>query len=158
MNALKITNFILLLTFLLTASNFTFAQTASCRVTTYFRDFDSGNSSGIFVVGNFLLHPDNDEDTTDETTKLLRHDGSGVNVSAGVQISSVYPNKSKDVKVVLSFTGKPDDNFELLNGSKAETIFDRHWKLLSVSDDIKVENRIYTFTLTCERENKKRGR
>ena len=158
MNALKITRFILLLAFLLTASNLAYGQTASCKVTTYFRDFESGNSSGNFFVGNFILQPDDDEATNDEMTKFLHHEESGVNVLAGVQVSSAYQNKSKGIKVALSFTGKPDDTFDLIDGSQAETIFDRHWKLLSVSNDIKVGKRIYTFTLNCGRENKKRGR
>ncbi len=158
MNTLKITKFILFLAFLLAANNFAYGQIASCKVTTYFREIESGNSSGNFLVGNFLLQPDNDEDTTDETTKFLHHEESDVNVSVGVQISSAYPNKSKGIKAALSFTGKSDDTFELIDGSQAETIYDKHWKLLSVSDDIRVGNRIYTFTLSCERENKRRGR
>jgi len=158
MNALKITRFILLLAFLLTASNLAYGQTASCKVTTYFRDFESGNSSSNFLVGKFLLQLDDDDDTTDEITKVLRHEESGVNVSAGVQISSAFQNKSKSIKVALSFNGKAEDTFELLDGSQAETIYDKHWKWLSVSDDIKVGNRIYTFTFSCERENKKRSR
>ncbi|HLM61485.1 MAG TPA: hypothetical protein VK308_11835 [Pyrinomonadaceae bacterium] len=157
MNTLKIKRFVLLLLLFLVASNSAFAQTVSCKVITYFREIESGNSSSNFLVGNFLLQPDNDDDTTDDITKFFRHEDSNVNISVGVQISSTYPNKSKGIKVVLSFTGKPNDTFDLIDGSQAETIFDRHWKLLSVSNDIKVENRIYTFTLNCERENKKRG-
>ena len=42
---------------------------------------------------------------------------------------------------------------ELLDGAKAQTIYDKRWRWLSVSDDVKVGNRIYTFTFACERKN-----
>jgi hypothetical protein len=49
-------------------------------------------------------------------------------------------------------------SFESLDCAKAESVFDKNWKWLSVSDEIRVGSRIYTYTFGCRRENKKVSR
>lgn len=151
---MKITRFALLHILVLTMSSLVYARTEGCGVTTYFREIDSGNSSSRFLVGKFPLNPDEGE-----VTKFFRHEESGVNVSVGVQIfTSAFKDKPKMIRVAMSFSGKSGDTFEMIDGAQAESIYDRHWKWLSVSDNIKVANRIYTFTVSCGREVKRPGR
>ena len=152
----KFTKLVLLLVLLFASSSFAQAQNEVCGVTTYFVDLEAKASSSRFLLGKFDLQLDEENY---EVTKFYSHEESGVKVSVGVQIfPSAFKDKPKTIKVALSFKGKPDDTFEFLDGSQAETIYDKNWKWLSVSDDIKVGNRIYTFTFGCEKENKKRGR
>lgn len=151
---MRITRLILFLAMLLSANNLAQAQTEGCSVSTHFRDLDSGTFSSRLLVGKFLLQSDDNE-----RTEFFRHEESDVNIAVGVQlITSVFKDKPKMIRVAISFTGKPGEAFEMIEGAQAESIFDRHWRWLSVSDKIRARNRIYTFTFSCGREIKKRGR
>jgi len=156
MTVAKFTQFIVLLVLLFTANGFAFAQSEVCGVTTYFVDLDAKASSSRFYVGGFDLQL---AETYDDVTKFFHHKESGVNVTVSATLTKgIFNGEPKMFNIALSFTAKPDDDdFELLDGAKAQTIYDKRWRWISVSDDIKVGNRIYTFTFACERKNKKRA-
>ena len=154
---MRILRFVGCFALLCAASNGAYAQTEVCSLTTYFRDLESKEqvSSSRFLVGSFPLQL-----ADDELTKFFHHQESGINISVGIQmIRSIFSEKEpKRMRLAISFTGKPDDVYDLLEGAGAESIYDKHWKWLSVSNNIKVGGRIYTFTFGCERKNQKRGR
>jgi hypothetical protein len=154
----KFSKIILFLVLLFTANSIAHAQNDVCRITSYFRDLSSTEpfSSSSFYVGGFDLQL---VDDYDDVTKFFHHKESGVNITASATLTTkgFFKNNPKILNIAISFTAQPeDDDFELLNGAKAQTIYDKRWSWISISDDIKVGNRIYTFTLACERKNKKR--
>jgi hypothetical protein len=155
MTVANLTKFVVLIALLFTSSSFAHAQNEVCGVTTYFVDLDAKASSSRFLVGKFDLQLDEDND---DVTKFFHHEESGVDVAVGVWVfGRSSKGGPKTIRVVLSFTGKPDDNLDSLEGTEAESIYDKRWRWLSVSNNIKVRNRIYTFTFGCERKNKKRA-
>ncbi len=146
--------FILSIFFLFATCNVAQAQNEVCRIKTFFRDLEAHASSGIFQVGEFSLLREEEQ-----KTKLFLHQESGVSVVAGVErVESVYPNEKRRIKVALSFTREPADVYDLIDGAEAESVYDKHWKWLSVSNNIKVKNRIYTFIFSCESQKKNRNR
>ena len=156
MTVAKFTKFVLFLVLLFTANGFAFARSEVCGVTTYFVDLDAKASSSRFFVGGFDLQL---VEAYDDVTKFFHHKESGVNVAVGATLTKgIFDGEPMMLNIALSFTAKPeDDDFELLDGTKAQTIYDKRWRWISVSDDVKVGNRIYTFTFACERKNKKRA-
>jgi len=42
--------------------------------------------------------------------------------------------------------------FEETNGSAAESVYDKHWRLLSLTKSLEKEKRTYTFSFSCERQ------
>jgi len=158
MTVAKFTRFVIFIVLLFTANSFTYAQSQVCSVTTYFRDLDSTepSSSSRSFIGGFDLQL---VEVYDDATKFFLHKESGVNVAVSAPLTKgIFDGDPKMLNIALSFTAKPEDNdFELLDGAKAQTIYDKRWRWISVSDDIKVGNRVYTFTFGCERKNKKRA-
>jgi hypothetical protein len=159
MKILKFTQLILLIALLLIASHPAFGQAASCQIINSFHDVELGIFSSNFQVGNLLLQPD-DDDTDNEISKIFLHQESGVKVVVSVWISSegIKKSKTKSLKLALAFNPKSDDLVGEGEGAEAESVYDKHWKWLSVSNQIKVGSRVYTFTLSCTRESKKRNR
>lgn len=150
MTVAKFTKFILPLVLLLTANVFAFAQSEVCGITTFFVDLDAKASSSRFFVGGFDLQL---IETYDDVTKSFHHKESGVDVAVSATLTKgIFDGEPMMLNTALSFTAKPGDNdFELLDGAKAQSIYDERWRWLSVSDDIKVGNRIYTFIFACEK-------
>ena len=145
---------LLLIILLFTVVSRTQAQTEVCSVRTYFRDLDTKASSSWFLVGRFPLSFENDS-----ITKLLHYQESSVNISVGVeQVKSIFEKEPSRIRLAISFVGKPEDVFDEIDNSEAETIYDKNWRWLTVSKSLKVENRIYTFQVGCERNSKTRGR
>ena len=86
-------------------------------------------------------------------TKLLHHEESGTAISVGVELNS-FPDKKQSpfIRLGLSFSGKPDNVFEEINSSTAESVYDKHWRFLSVSKNLEKQKRTYTFSFSCERQ------
>ena len=136
--------------FLLVAANVSvMAETEVCSITTYFRDFSSKEevSSSRFLVGKFDLKLEDDE-----VVKRFRHEEINVSVGIARVTNPLFKKEPVRIKLVISFMGEPGDNFDLLEGAEAESIYDKKWRWLSVSNSIKVNSRIYTFTFGCERK------
>ncbi|MGB7208885.1 MAG: hypothetical protein WBD27_09525 [Pyrinomonadaceae bacterium] len=132
---------------ILLQGNFVNAQSETCKVRTYFLELESKSSSSWFLVGEFPLELEDDA-----ITKSFRHQESGVDVSVGVeQVKSIFKNESKSLRIALSFAGKPENVFDALDRAEAETLYDKNWKLISVTKNIQIANRIYTFTFGCAR-------
>ncbi len=86
-------------------------------------------------------------------TKSFQHKESGVDIS--VRVDRYFNEKNhfkepNEIQLAISLSG----GYE----AEAESIYDKHWKSLSVSNKIKVDNRIYTFALGCEKMNKKNAK
>lgn len=151
---MKIIQSILFFVLLFTAVYSAQAQTETCTVLYSYLELDSGNSTSQFRVGTFTL-----DLKDDDTTHFFHHEESAVDISVGVRkrigISKGDINK---ISLRISFTGNPDDDFDDIVGAEAQSIYDKHWKSLAVSNEIKVENRIYTYRFGCSRVNKKLAR
>ena len=149
---MKAVNFriFLFLTFLLFVGGIAVkGQSKVCFVTTYFWDNESKSSSSRSLVGKFPLELDGDQ-----LVKELKYSKTSTNVYVGVeQITSVSSQKTKTLRVAISFDGNAENIFDELNRAEAETVYDRNWRFLSVSKNIKIEHRVYTFTFSCEKEN-----
>jgi hypothetical protein len=155
MNKMKI-RLGLLFVLLLTASSLVHAQSEVCRVTTFLRDLGSKEevTGSTFVVGEFRLQPGEES-----MTKFFHHQESGANISVGVE--RVKGESKKDqgtIRLALSFDGKSEDVFDLIDNAEAETIYDKNWMSLAVSDNFMVGSRIYRFTFGCVRDSERRNR
>ncbi len=131
----------------------TFGQQETCSVTTFFRDLTSKAevSSSRYRISKFSM-----EMLDGEFTKLIVHDGSGVKISVGGQIvKSIFKKDPVRLRLKLSFSGESDDTYDSLDGVEAETIYDKRWQWLSIGNEIRVKDRIHTFTLGCERVARK---
>lgn len=154
MDVMRILRFGSLLLLLLVSSGRAHAQSGECGVTTYFFDSEAESSSSRFLVGSFPLKLEEDA-----ITKLFTHQESGVNISVGVeQVRGIIENAPRRIRIAISFTGKPEDVFDEIERAEAETFYDKNWRGLSVSKNIRVANRTYTFSFACERVKKGRGR
>jgi hypothetical protein len=135
-----------------------FSQTAVCRL---LRSYTENTPTGPFASSNSLVGEFNMVfyDDSDEIVKLFHHDESGLDISAGVmKYNDSYKGAPVQLKALISFTGKPGESYEALDGAEAETILDKHWRWLSVSDNIELKGRSYTFSLGCEKRKTRPGR
>jgi len=104
-------------------------------------------SSSRHRVGEFLFKIEEGS-----ATKRIRHEETGVNVSVGVEYDkSFFEGEPKTIRLAIAFAGKPEDVFDEVGRAEAETIYDRHWRWLSVSKDIEVGSRVYTYSMGCGR-------
>jgi hypothetical protein len=127
------------------------AETEICSIRGYFWDVDNKQSSSWFLVDKFPLSFEDDS-----VTKLFHHKESGVDISVGVeQIKSIVGKEPRRIRLAIAFVDKPENVFDEVNNSEAETIYDKNWKWIGLSKNIKVENRIYTFQVSCERKSVK---
>jgi hypothetical protein len=139
---------LLFMIILLTTTSITNAQTEVCSIRTYFRDLDAKISSSWFLVGEFPLSLEDDS-----INKLFHHQESSIDISVGVErIKSIFEKDPRRISVAIAFVRKPEDVFNETDNSEAETIYDKNWRWIAVSKNIKVENRIYTFQFSCERK------
>ena len=89
-------------------------------------------------------------------TKLLHHEESGTDISVGVELKYFDKKQNPLIRLGLSFSGKPDNVFEETNGSAAESVYDKHWRFLSLTKSLEKEKRTYTFSFSCERQISKK--
>ena len=143
-----------LLLLLMVSGRLANAQTEVCGVTTYYWDSEAKASSSRFSVGTFPLKLEEDA-----ITKYFLHHESGVSISVGVgQVRSIFEDEPRRIRMAISFVSKLEDIFDEIERAEAESIYDKNWRWLSVSKNIRVANRIYTFTFGCERSKKRRDR
>lgn len=136
------------------APRLSMSQGELCGVTTYFRDLSSNTelSSSVFRVAQFEMAI-----SDDEFTKTVTHDESGVRISVGAQVvKGIFEKEPVRLRLKISFNGEPDDTYDSLDGVEAETLFDKNWRWLAISDEKKVASRIYTYTFGCARIGKKK--
>jgi hypothetical protein len=87
-------------------------------------------------------------------SKLFHHDTSGLDISVGVDYmkANLDPKAPSTIlRVALAFAAKPDDVFDATDGVYADSVYDKHWRMVSVSKRIAQDDRVYTFTFGCER-------
>ncbi len=143
--------YLLLVLILVTWSGSVIAQTPVCSITTFWVRHTPFVSSSRWLVGTFPLVLD-DEDKP--LRKIFHHDESGLDISVGVDTMKASLS-SKDpttiLRVAFTFSDKPYDVFNATDNVYAETIYDKRWRMVSVSKTIPRDDRIYTFTFGCER-------
>ena len=150
MTASKFTFVLFLFVSLFAANKFVYAQNGVCRVTAYSIDSSIPHSASfsdstlirefnLKFDGNFIPGP-------------FQHKESGITVFVSVTRfeSPLFSKKPTAIKLAIQlFKEPPDYNFY---GSAAESIYDKHWRGLSVSSHIRVDDyKGYTFTFACEK-------
>ena len=142
---MRYTKLTLLLSLLLALSAAANAQSGHCTLITYWVDRNPFASSSNNLVGQFPLTIEDEP-----ITKLFRHEDSGIPVSVGVQvIKGTSRGIPTMIRLAIAFTEQPNNVFDDLEGSEAESFYDRHWRGLSVSRNIRRGDRTYTFTFGC---------
>jgi hypothetical protein len=128
------------------------AQSGVCRLTTFWVDRDPFSSSSRHLVGEFPLVLEDEP-----ILKLMRHADSGVNVSIGIKFyKGIFKGEPTRIRLAIGFQDKPEDIFDDLDRSEGESVYDKNWRWLSVSKSLEIEKRVYTFTIGCERTNRKK--
>jgi hypothetical protein len=142
----------LLMVFSFSASASVHAQQDVCGVTTYWWDQKTTVSSSRFNIGAFHASVKDGE-----TFKTFRHKESDVTVTVGVNyFQDIVGKGTRRVRLAIAFTGNPEDVFDELDRAEAEAFYDKNWRGMSVSRSIQVDNRVYTFTLSCGGDRKRR--
>jgi hypothetical protein len=107
------------------------------------------SSSSRWLVGTFPFALDEQP-----IRKLFHHDESGLDISVGVDTmkANLDPKDPTTIlRVAFAFSSKSDDVFEATDGVYADSVYDKHWRMVSVSKSITRDDRVYTFTFGCER-------
>jgi len=123
------------------------AQSGMCSLRTFWIEKDPFVSSSWELVGRFRLVIGDRP-----VTKLMHHEESGTDISVGVELKHFDKKQNPFIRLGLSFSGKPDNVFEETNGSAAESVYDKHWRFLSLTKSLEKEKRTYTFSFSCERK------
>jgi hypothetical protein len=91
--------------------------------------------------------------------KVFRHDESGLDVSVGVEVfKGIFKNEPTRIRIAILPGSKTDQVFEAVDGaSEAVSVFDNHWRFLSVNRTVAQNDLFYTFTFSCERPLRKRS-
>jgi len=146
---------LLILAFLGFTPNLTVGQTKVCRLTESWVHRTPFQASSRELVGTFPLTVDDQP-----VRKLFRHEESGLDVSVAVDTFTLTGEKTPIyIRIALAFDSKPEQLFGAFSDeSEAVSVYDKHWRILSVSRSIAVADRFYTFTFSCERwPSKKRS-
>ena len=142
----------LLSVFLFFASAWVPAQQDVCGITAYWWDQKTTVSSSRFNVGAFRASV-----KESETFKTFHHNESGVTVRVGVNyFNDIVGKGTRRIRLAIAFTGNPESVFDELDRAEAEGFYGKNWRGMSVSRSIQVDNRIYTFTLSCGGDRKRR--
>ena len=126
------------------------AQTEMCRLTVSSIQRNPFQSSSRELIGEFPLTFNDGK-----LAKDLRHEESGVQISMGVEIVE-RTNKTKMIRLGISFQPDAGDVFEALDGVESKTFYDKNWRALTVSKSIENPNRVYTFEFSCARAKSKK--
>jgi hypothetical protein len=140
---------IFVLMLLVTARGMVQAQSVQCTLTTFWVDQSPFASSSRHLVGKFPLVIEDEP-----MPRVFRHDDSGINVSIGIEIfKGIFKGEPTRIRLAIAFLDKPENVFDDVAHSEAESVYDRNWRWLSVSRIVGIEKRVYTFTFGCERKN-----
>jgi hypothetical protein len=154
---------VILLAFLVVAfSSPVMAQTDYCQVTTAWVDQKTHFSSSIDNVGHYCIDPNPDDSPSNRT---FAHEESGIKVRVAVDYYKHFLEK-KTITTIRIWMSLDDEQGTKENGSNqrdvslsmnsvhAETIRDKHWKILILSKKISTDGKDYTFWLHCSRQTK----
>ena len=130
-------------------------QIETCRLMTSFVDLKAKSASSNFLLSEFPLRFDDDEFTTG-----IRDPESGQTIYVGGQLINKGLGDESPVllRMKVSLTGKSGDHFDSLDGPEAETVYNKDWTWLAISDEYRTPDRVYSFTFSCERRKKPRKR
>lgn len=138
---------ILLLCLLISVHASTRAQSGVCSLRTFWVEKNPFISSSWELVGTFPLNV-----KENPSTKLLRHEESGTNVSVGLELIEGLGTKGPPrIRLGISFSDNNKNVFDELDVANAESVYDRHWRFLSVSKSVEIQKRTYTFNFGCQR-------
>lgn len=130
-------------------ANGAIAQNEICSLTSFFLDLKTQASSGRFQIETFQL-----DLRDDDFAKEFVDKESGRKIYVGGQLVNGLSGKGpRRLRVKISFENQPNSTYtyDSLDGPEAETIYDKKWRLLSVSDEFRIADRVYGFTFGCER-------
>ena len=130
------------------------AQTGGCRLIESSVRHNPFQASSNELVGQFpLMRGDL------PITKVFRHDESGLDISVGVEVfKGIFKHEPTRIRVALLFGPKPEELFRAdIDESEAVSIYDNHWRFLSVNRTVARNDVFYTFTFSCERTLRKRS-
>jgi hypothetical protein len=143
-----------ILSVILVLSSVAQSQTAGCRLMESWVRHNPFHASSNELVEQFPL-------VLNEMpiTKVFRHDESGLDVTVGVEVfKGISKGVPTRIRVALLFGSRPEQLFGAdIDASEAVSVYDNHWRLLSVNRTIARGDRLYTFTFSCERPVKKRS-
>jgi len=128
-------------------------QTQTCQLIESWVHFKPFQASSNELVGKFPLV------TVDRPiTKVFRHEETGLDVSVGVEVMKGSSDDAPPtaIRVALVVGSKTNQVFDSTEASEAMAVYDKHWRYLSVSRNVTRNDRLYTFTLFCERLPRKR--
>ncbi len=141
----------LLLTIMCTACGLASAQANRCQVITYQRDPVTKKQAGPrIVIGAFDWQADK------PLAGVVQDQSTGVFAAVRAEwfTSSEGKSPKEKIRLGISFVGKPGDDIDEIESAEVEASYGEHWKWLSVSKNIKVADRLYTYYLSCERGGK----
>ena len=127
------------------------AQNPVCSLTTFWVRQSPFVSSSRWLIGTF---PTNLTAGEKPIHKTFHHDESDLDVSVSVESMNAgldSKDPTKILRIAFVFSNKPFDIFKETDGVYADSIYDKHWRMVSVSRSIPRGDRIYTFTFGCER-------
>jgi hypothetical protein len=121
-------------------------QCDACRLLVSWSDEKA--STANFNIAEFLVQPSDDRDTK----LFIRHLESGVALRIGVNYSPSYllRNEPFIIRIALAFEGDVDNVFNELSRAQAETLREKNWKYLSLTKEIQIDKKIYSFIFHCE--------
>ena len=155
MTASKFTTCLFFFFLLFVAREVVHAQNGVCRVTAYSIDSSIPHSASfsdstlikefnLKFEGNFIPEP-------------FQHKESGITIFVSVTRfeSKLFSRKPTTIKLAIQLFKVPQDSYNFYGGA-AESVYDKHWRGLSVSSHIKVEDyKGYTFTFACEKSKQR---
>lgn len=145
---------IVLLVALVLLSNLTHGQTQSCQLTESWVHRNPNQASSNQLVGQFPLIVGDEP-----ITKVFRHEETGLDVSVGVEVfKGIFKGEPTRIRVALLVGSKSEQVFDVSSdASEAMSVYDNHWRFLSVNRTVARNDRLYTFTFSCERSLRKRS-
>jgi hypothetical protein len=135
------------------------AQTETCTLTQSWVHRVPFQSSSRELIGTFPFVVEDKLIEDKQLAKLFRHDETGLDISVGIEIVKGMTKKEPYmIRVGLAFSARPDQLFDAFGeSSQAVSVYDKHWRVLSVNRTVSRNDRVYTFAFTCERTRRKRS-
>lgn len=145
---------IVLLQMLVLLSSVAHGQAQTCHVTESWVRRAPFHASSNELVGKFPLIVGDEP-----IKKVFRHDETGLDISVGVEVfKGVFDGEPTRIRMVLLLGAKPEQVFDVSSeASEVMTVYDNHWRFLSVDRTVARNDRLYTFTFSCERPFRKRS-
>ena len=148
----KFTILLFLFLLLFAAKEVARGQGGICRVTAYSINSSMPHSPSLsdsILIKEFNLKFKGDNFIPEP----FQHKESGITVfvSAIRFQSELFSKKPTTIKLAIQLFKEPQDSYRFYGGA-AESIYDKHWRGLSVSSHLKVDDyKGYTFTFACEK-------